>query len=35
VELLAQLRKEGVGKKAWEHTEGEFKRISGVAAIEL
>ncbi|KAI9806453.1 MAG: hypothetical protein M1833_003640 [Piccolia ochrophora] len=32
-ELLAQLRKEGVLEKVWEHTEGEFVRITGLGAV--
>ncbi|KAF4632513.1 hypothetical protein G7Y89_g5616 [Cudoniella acicularis] len=33
-ELLANLRKEHVGEKAWKHTEEEFQRITGAAASE-
>jgi len=32
-ELLAKLRKEGVVEKVWKHTEGEFKRITGLEAV--
>lgn len=28
-ELLATFRKEGMVERVWEHTEGEFKRITG------
>jgi hypothetical protein len=31
-ELLAKFRKEGMAEKVWEHTEGEFKRITGLEA---
>ena len=30
--LLAKLRNEGIADKIWEHTEGEFKRITGAVA---
>ena len=30
--LLAKLRNEGTVEKLWEHTEGEFKRITGLEA---
>jgi hypothetical protein len=33
VELLAKLRKEGIVEQAWNHTEDEFKRITGVPQI--
>lgn len=33
VELLTKLRKEGVPEKVWNHTEEEFKRITGVEAV--
>jgi hypothetical protein len=29
-ELLAKMRKEGVVEKLWKHTEGEYKRITGL-----
>lgn len=32
LELLAKYKKDGVVDKIWEHTEGEFKRITGVAS---
>ena len=31
-ELMAKYRKEGMVEKVWEHTEGEFKRITGAVA---
>lgn len=31
-ELLANFRKEGMAERVWDHTEGEFKRITGLAA---
>ena len=32
-ELLAKCRKEGVVEKVWEHTEEEYRRITGLEAI--
>lgn len=31
VGMLANLRQQGMGQQVWEHTLGEFKRITGVA----
>ena len=32
-ELLGRFRKEGVGETFWEHSEGEFRRITGAVAV--
>lgn len=32
-ELLAKFRKDGVVEQYWEHTEREFKRITGLEAV--
>ena len=32
-EMLAGFRKEGLVERYWEHTEGEFRRITGAEAF--